>query len=146
MTKEMQDQLQPFEIFIERMEQFVEDVKNYHLTDEAGNVYNLKDFDIRDTSKSPDSVEFALPTSLEEYLEIWRYVQSQYEKYLQNYDNISYPNAMFFDLYWNDVEANSAFYDNLAIWIYFDYEFGIYYEGDKETLEKIQKREEKKDN
>lgn len=143
MTIEMQNQLMPFEIFIERMEQFVEDVKKYHLADNAGNTYNFNDFDIRDTSQSPDSVEFSLPTSLEDYLEIWRYVQSKYENYLKNHYNISYPDAMFFDLYWNDVEANTAHYDDLAIWIFFDYEFGIYYEGDEETLKKIQEREDK---
>jgi hypothetical protein len=49
---------------------------------------------------------------------------------------------MFFDVYWNDVEANSAFYDNLTLWIFFDYEYGIYYLEDDEILEKIKKRDE----
>lgn len=41
-----------------------------------------------------------------------------------------------------EVEANSAFYDGLTLWIYFDYEYGIYYDTDVEICDKIRKRDD----
>jgi hypothetical protein len=52
------------------------------------------------------------------------------------------PNEMYFDVYWNNVEANSAFFDDVTLWIYFDYEFGIYYDTDEEICDKIRKRDD----
>ena len=53
------------------------------------------------------------------------------------------PNEMYFDVYWNNVEANAAFFDDVTLWIFFDYEYGIYYQDDEETIEKIRERDEK---
>ena len=83
----------------------------------------------------------SLPTKLEDYFEFWKYVQERYQDYLANYKNDSYPNEMFFDLYWNDVKTNSAYYDNATLWIFFDYEYGIYYFEDEDIKQKIAERE-----
>lgn len=140
MTKELLNQLKPFEIFVEKMEAIVEEVKKSHLTDDEGNTYKLEHFDLRDDAiGSVDS----LPLKLEDYFGLWKYVKDRYEEYLASCENPLMPNEMYFDVYWNDVENNQAFFDDLCLWIYFDYEFGIYYDGDEEIIEKIRKREEK---
>lgn len=139
MTKELLNQLKPFEIFVEKMEAIVEEVKKNHLTDDEGNTYKLEDFDLRDdVIGSVDS----LPLKLEDYFGLWNYVKGRYEEYLASCENPLMPNEMYFDVYWNNVEANSAFFDNLTLWIYFDYEFGIYYDTDEEICDKIRKRDD----
>ena len=140
MTKELLNQLQPFEIFVEKMEAIVEEVKENHLTDDEGNTYKLEHFDLRDdVVGSVDS----LPLKLEDYFGLWKYVKGRYEEYLASCENPLMPNEMFFDVYWNDVEANSAFFDDVTLWIFFDYEYGIYYQDDEETIKKIRERDEK---
>lgn len=139
MTKELLNQLKPFEIFVEKMEAIVEEVKKNHLTDDEGNTYKLEDFDLRDdVVGSVDS----LPLKLEDYFGLWKYVKSRYEEYLASCENPLMPNEMYFDVYWNNVEANSAFFDDVTLWIYFDYEFGIYYDTDEEICDKIRKRDD----
>ena len=140
MTKELLNQLKPFEIFVEKMEAIVEEVKKNHLTDDEGNTYKLEHFDLRDdVIGSVDS----LPLKLEDYFGLWNYVKGRYEEYLASCENPLIPNEMFFDVYWNNVEANSAFFDDVTLWIFFDYEYGIYYQDDEETIEKIRERDEK---
>lgn len=140
MTKELLNQLQPFEIFVEKMEAIVEEVKKNHLTDDEGNTYKLEHFDLRDdVIGSVDS----LPLKLEDYFGLWNYVKGRYEEYLASCENPLMPNEMFFDVYWNNVEANSAFFDDVTLWIFFDYEYGIYYQDDEETIKKIRERDEK---
>jgi hypothetical protein len=138
MTTELIGQLKDFEIFVEKIEKMCEEVKESHLVDKDGNKYQYNHFDLRDNN----GYVVPLPkNSLEDYFEIWNYVQERYKKYLDDYDNPIIPNAMYLDLYWNDVENNCAYYDDLAIWIYFDYEYGIYYDTDTEIIEKINKRD-----
>lgn len=140
MTKELLNQLQPFEIFVEKMEAIVEEVKKNHLTDDEGNTYKLEHFDLRDDEiGNVDS----LPLKLEDYFGLWNYVKGRYEEYLASCENPLMPNEMFFDVYWNNVEANAAFFDDITLWIFFDYEYGIYYQDDEETIEKIRERDEK---
>ena len=140
MTKELLNQLKPFEIFVEKMEDIVEEVKKNHLTDDEGNTYKLEHFDLRDdVIGSVDS----LPLKLEDYFGLWNYVKGRYEEYLASCENPLMPNEMYFDVYWNNVEANAAFFDDVTLWIFFDYEYGIYYQDDEETIEKIRERDEK---
>lgn len=140
MTKELLNQLKPFEIFVEKMEAIVEEVKKNHLTDDEGNTYKLEHFDLRDDEiGNVDS----LPLKLEDYFGLWNYVKGRYEEYLASCENPLMPNEMYFDVYWNNVEANAAFFDDVTLWIFFDYEYGIYYQDDEETIEKIRERDEK---
>ena len=125
MTLELQNQLKPFEIFAEKMEAIVEEIKNGHLSDEDGN-----------------SNIISLPMNIEDYFDIWKYVKARYEEYRADYENPLTPNEMFFDVYWNNVEANAAFYEDVTLWIFFDYEYGIYYMEDEEIIEKIRQRDE----
>lgn len=141
MTPNLLEEFRDFEIFTEKMEEIVEEIKRSHLTDEEGNViYKIEHFDLRDDKIGSVA---SIPETLEDYLHLWRYVQERFNEYLVNCDNPDYPNEMFFDVYWNSVEANSAFYDDLAIWIYFDYEYGVFYESDTEIIEKVRKRDER---
>lgn len=137
MTIELQNQLKPFEIFMEKMEVIVEAIKNDE--ENIKNGWGIERFDLRD-----DAIGMvgSIPTTIKEYAELWDYVQERYKEYLASCENPLMPNEMFFDVYWNDPEANRAEYDNLALWIFFDYEYGIYYLEDDEILEKIKKRDE----
>ena len=143
MTTELINQFIGFEIFAEKMEEIVEEVKKYHLKDDDGNTYKFEHFDLRDdVIGSIDS----LPTTIKDYAHLWDYVQQRYNEYLYDCENPLMPNEMYFDVYWNNVESNSAFFDDLTLWIYFDYEYGIFYDSDTEIFEKIQKRDEKIEN
>lgn len=137
MTIELQNQLKPFEIFMEKMEVIVEAIKNNE--ENIKNGWGIERFDLRD-----DAIGMvgSIPTTIKEYAELWDYVQERYKEYLASCENPLMPNEMFFDVYWNDPEANRAEYDNLTLWIFFDYEYGIYYLEDDEILEKIKKRDE----
>ncbi len=139
MTTELINQFRDFEIFSEKMEALVEEVKSHRLKDDDGNTYKFEDFDLRDdVIGSIDS----LPTTIKDYAHLWDYVQQRYKEYLYDCENPLMPNEMYFDVYWNDTEANSAFYDGLTLWIYFDYEYGIYYDTDVEICDKIRKRDD----
>ena len=137
MTTELINQFRDFEIFAEKMEALVEAVKNDE--ENKKNKWGIEHFDLRD-----DSIGMvdSMPKTLKDYLNLWEYVQQRYKEYLENCENPNMPNEMFFDVYWNDTEANSAFYDGLTLWIYFDYEFGIYYDTDAEICDKIRKRDD----
>lgn len=140
MTTELINQFRDFEIFAEKMEALVEEVKKSHLKDENGNTYEFKDFDLRDdVIGSVDS----LPTTIKDYAHLWDYVQNRYNEYLADCENPLMPNEMYFDVYWNNVEDNAAFFDDVTLWIFFDYEYGIYYQDDEETIKKIRERDEK---
>lgn len=137
MTIELQNQLKPFEIFMEKMEVIVEAIKNNE--ENIKNGWGVERFDLRD-----DAIGMvgSIPTTIKEYAELWDYVQERYKEYLASCENPLMPNEMFFDVYWNDPEANRAEYDDLTLWVFFDYEYGIYYLEDDEILEKIKKRDE----
>lgn len=139
MTTELLSKLKDFEIFVEKMEEIVEEVKKNHLTDDDGNTYNLEDFDLRDDEVG--SID-SLPTTIKDYANIWDYVQQRYNEYLSDCENPLMPNEMYFDVYWNNVESNSDSYEDLTLWIYFDYEYGIFYDSDTEIIEKIRERDD----
>lgn len=135
MTIELQNQLKPFEIFMEKMEVIVEAIKNEKVN--INNGWGIERFDLRG-----DEIGMvgSIPTTIKEYAELWDYVQKRYKEYLADCENPLMPNEMFFDVYWNDPEANRAEYDDLTLWIYFDYEYGIFYDSDTEIIEKIRER------
>lgn len=125
MTKEMLNALEDFEIFIERVEGLLNEIKTDPAVVKGNCDYNH--FDLR----TYDGEIFSLPSTLRDYLEMWEYVCERYNMFLANDKN---PDEMFFDVYFNDVEVNSAFYDNKAMWVFFDKEKGFSYEKD-ENLE-----------
>lgn len=129
MTKELLNQLQPFEIFVERMEKFVEEIKTDEVLKKAG--FKLEDMDLR----TKDGDIFSIPTKLEDYFDLWNAVKSCADDYYKEPDmdkrEIWGLNEFFFDLYWNDVAGNSAYYQDMAFWVFFDDTKGIYYELDE---------------
>lgn len=138
MTKEMLEEMKNFEIFVEKMEEIVVAVKTDEINIENG--WGVEIFDLRD-----DKIGLidSLPKTLKDYAYLWEYVKERFNEYLADYDNPNMPNDMFFDVYWNDTQANRAEFDDLTLRIFFDYQYGIYYQSDTEIKEKIQKRDEK---
>lgn len=118
MTKELLDQLQPFEIFVEKMEEFVEEIKSDKDIQKAG--FKLEDMDLR----TKDGEIFSVPTKLEDYFDLWKEVRRCADDFFMEKDiekrDIWGLNEFFFDLYWNDVAGNSAYYQNMAFWINFN--------------------------
>ena len=141
MTKEMLEEMKNFEIFVEKMEEIVVTVKTNKINIENG--WGVEVFDLRD-----DKIGMvdSLPKTLQDYAYLWEYVKERFNEYLADYDNPNKSNEMFFDVYWNDPQANRAEYDYLTLWIFFDYQYGIYYQSDTEIEEKIKKRDEKIEN
>lgn len=129
MTKELLNQLQPFEIFVERMEKFVEEIKTDEVLKKAG--FKLEDMDLR----TKDGDIFSIPTKLEDYFDLWKEVKSCADDYYKEPDidkrEIWGLNEFFLDLYWNDVAGNSAYYQDMVFWVFFDDTKGIHYELDE---------------
>lgn len=143
MTIDLINKFRDFEIFAEKMEEIVEEVRTSHLKDDDGNTYKFEHFDLREEEDDyVFGIVHSLPTTIKDYARLWDYVQKRYNEYLSDHENPLIPNTMYFDVYWNDVETNSAFFEDLTIWIYFDYEYGIFYDSDTEIIEKIRERDD----
>lgn len=129
MTKELLDQLQPFEIFVEKMEKFVEEIKTDEVLKKAG--FKLEDMDLR--TKNADI--FSIPINLEDYFDIWKCILDAADDCYMEQSvakrEICGLDEFFFDLYWNDVEGNSAYYQDMVFWVYFSDEKGICYDLDE---------------
>lgn len=125
MTKELLNQLQPFEIFVEKMEEFVEEIKFDNGLQKAG--FKLEDMDLR----TKDGEIFPIPTKLEDYFDLWKEVRRCADDFFMEKDtekrDVWGLNEFFFDLYWNDVEHNSAYYQDMVFWVFFDDSKGICY-------------------
>lgn len=119
MKKELLKQLEDFEIFVERMEKFVD-----RITEENKEEYMMADFDLR--TPHPFDTEFRLPNKLEDYFPMWELVQKAYERFKSDE---SAPDCFFFDLYWNDLNSSpkSAYYHDECFDVVFDDTKGIVY-------------------
>ena len=119
MTKELLNQLQPFEIFVERMEKFVEEIKTDEVLKKAG--FKLEDMDLR----TKDGEIFPIPTKLEDYFDLWKEVKSCADDFYKEKDiekrDIWGLSEFFFDLYWNDVAGNSAYYQDMVPHLFLSY-------------------------
>ena len=130
MTKEMLNQLEGFEIFVEKMESFVNDV----MSGERSTHFNRSDFDLR--TINGDS--YPIPNDLQGYMDLWKEVQEDFVKVKKMWGDDDFSrNEFFFDLYWNDKLTNTAYYDDEAFWVFYDCNKGVVYDipTDKETLE-----------
>jgi hypothetical protein len=128
MTTELLEQLKDFEIFVERLEKFIGRVKSDETFRKKG--FKLEDMDLR----TKNDAIFSLPTKLEDYFEIWKDVKECASNYYSEDDlqkrEVWGLNEYFIDLYWNDVAGNTAYYKDMAFWVYFSDEKGIYYDAD----------------
>ena len=129
MTTELINQLKDFEIFVERLEKFIEEIKTDKTLQEAG--FKLEDMDFR----TKDDAIFSIPTKLEDYFEIWEDVKECANNYYSEKDleirEVWGLSEYFLDLYWNDVAGNSAYYRDMVYWVYFSDEKGICYDVDE---------------
>jgi hypothetical protein len=126
MTTALINQLKPFEIFVERLESFVNKVKTDEILKKAG--FKICDMDLR----TKDGDIFSIPEKLEDYFDIWACVKQYADDYFSEPDlqkrEIWGMNEFFFDLYWNDIEGKSAYYQDMVFWVFFDDKEGICYE------------------
>ena len=126
MTTELINQLKPFEIFVERLESFVNKVKADEVLKKAG--FKICDMDLR----TKDGDIFPIPEKFEDYFDIWACVKQYADDYFSEPDlqkrEIWGMNEFFFDLYWNDIEGNAAYYQDMVFWVFFDDNEGICYE------------------
>ena len=126
MKKDLLNQLKDFEIFVERLEKFVNDVK----TDDTLKNLDLdfNNYDLRDRNGNV----FLLPFYLEDYFEIWKHVKECYQRFLDSDDatieRYGY-DYEFFDLYWDCKEDKSAYYQDETFCVDFDKNKGIYFKN-----------------
>lgn len=120
------DELEQFRKFVEKMDALVAEIENDENV--KSGKYQLRDFDLRFTGEV-DSEIFSIPTTLDDYFELWQFVKERYNNFLANDLNAS---EMFFDAYWNHVAENEAYFYDKVLWIYFDEEDGIIYEQKSE--------------
>lgn len=129
MTIELLNQLKDFEIFAERLEKFIEEIKSDKTLQEAG--FKLEDMDFR----TKDDEIFPIPTKLEDYFDIWKDVKECANNYYSEKDlekrEVWGLSEYFLDLYWNDVKGNTAYYQDMVFWVYFSDEKGICYDVDE---------------
>lgn len=129
MTIELLNQLKDFEIFVERLEKFIEEIKSDKTLQEAG--FKLEDMDFR----TKDDAIFPIPTKLEDYFDIWKDVKECANNYYSEKDlekrEVWGLSEYFLDLYWNDVAGNTAYYQDMVFWVYFSDEKGICYDVDE---------------
>ena len=108
MTTELINQLKDFEIFAERLEKFIEEIKTDKILQVAG--FKLEDMDFR----TKDDAIFPIPTKLEDYFEIWKDVKECANNYYSEKDlekrEIWGLSEYFLDLYWNDVDETDTPY------------------------------------
>jgi len=117
MTKELIYQLKDFEIFVEKLEEFINGKIKADPEVQNG-TFNWKDYDLRTFD-----TDFQLPKKLEDYFSIWEYVCNVRNDFKKDKNAA---NSVFFDAYWNDMEGHSAYYDEKTLWIEFDEENIIY--------------------
>lgn len=126
MKKKTLDQLKDFEIFVERMEKFVDDLKSDEVLKKLDR--NFDHYDLR----TNDGDIFPLPNTLQDYFDMWRCVAQYAHEYYTEPDlgkrELYGMDEFFFDLYWNDIKGNSAYYQDEVFWIRFDNVKGICYQ------------------
>ena len=129
MRKELLNKLKDFEVFIERLDSLIDEIRQ---DEEVKNGRrSLDEFDLRFQNVKGDSVVFNIPNTILDFLEIWHWVNSMYNIFLAGKTNEVIPNEIFLDVYWNNVDINSAFYEGKTIWIYFEYD-GVHYDNEEE--------------
>lgn len=125
MKKELLKQLEDFEIFMEKMEKFVDEIKSDEILLDFDS--NFDHYDLR----TKDGDIFWLPNTLQDYLDMWKCVAQCSRDYYIETDlekrELYGMNEFFFDLYWNDVKGNSAYYQDEVFWVEFDDQKGIVY-------------------
>lgn len=124
MKKELLKQLEDFEIFVERMEKFVEEIKSDEIILNLDS--NFNHYDLR----TKDGDCFPLPNTLQDYLDMWKCVAQCAHEYYTETDLDKRElgcNEFFFDLYWNETKSNTAYYQDEVFWVEFDDQKGIVY-------------------
>ena len=118
MTKELLNQLKDFEIFVERMEAFVDSIQL--------DGYPIEQYDLRmpNLKGMMDNI-YSIPKNFKDYAEIWTdilYIRDNITDYYKKVVG----ECTFFDVYWNDTEDNRAEYTGESLFIYLK-ESGISY-------------------
>lgn len=120
MKKETLKQLEQFEIFVERMESFVDSIQ---LDGYSPDCYDLR---MPNIEGMMDNI-YPLPKTIKDYAEIWQDILDIQENITDYYKKIIGDNT-FFDVYWNCPEENRAEYTGESMFVYFDKDNKICYE------------------
>lgn len=130
MRKELLDKITAFEIFMERLDTLIDTIRE---DEEVKNgTRSIDEFDLRFQDQMGDSIVFNIPQTILDFLEIWHWVLSMHKLYLAGKTDDKMPDEIFLDVYWNNVEANSAFYEEeKTIWMYFQ-DDGVHYDNEEE--------------
>ena len=131
MTSEMLNELKDFEIFVERVEKFVNKVKSDPIL--IGLDPEFKDYDMRSPSSNmTDSQIFPLPTKLQDYFPMWQHICERKEECKnESLDERERRGLdwVFFDLFWNDTKEKSAYYQDECLSLWFTDDGNITYEN-----------------
>ena len=112
MTKEMLNKLKDFEIFVEKMEAFVDGIQL--------DGYPIEHYDLRmPTIEGHLDNIYSIPHTIKDYAEIWQDILFIRENITEYYKKCVGLNT-FFDVYWNNVEGNNAEYTGETLWIGFN--------------------------
>ena len=128
MRKDLLNQLSAFEVFIDRFEAIIDEVKN--LDKVKNGEVSIKEFDLRCNIRPNDPIIFPIPTTILEFLEIWHWVQACHANYLSSIDNDGTPDEIYLDVFWNDTETNTAHYINKTLWMFLKKD-GVHYENEE---------------
>ena len=117
MRQELIESIHSFENFVEKMDEFVTEIKTDNSLNELDIDFN--NYDLR----TKDGDIFPLPSDLSEFFSLYKCVIENAEKFFQEEDakkKEQMGNEMFFDLYWNDHIGNSAYYQDCVFWVTFN--------------------------
>lgn len=117
MRQELVNQLDLFENFVEKMDDFVLKIKTDSDINNLDIDFNNYDF------RTKDGDIFPLPFDLSDFFPLYKCVIENAEKFFREENQKKKEqmgNEMFFDLYWNDAVANSAYYQVCVFWVTFN--------------------------
>lgn len=117
MRQELVNQLNSFENFVEKMDEFVLRIKTDSDLTNLDIDFNNYDF------RTKDGEIFPLPFDLSDFFPLYQCVLEGAQKFFQEQDaekKEQMGNEMFFDLYWNDQANNSANYQDCVFWVTFN--------------------------
>lgn len=117
MRQELVNQLYLFENFVEKMDEFVFKIKTDSDINNLDIDFNNYDF------RTKDGDIFPLPFDISDFFPLYKCVIENAEKFFREENpkkKEQMGNEMFFDLYWNDAVANSAYYQDCVFWASFN--------------------------
>ena len=112
MKKETLEQMRDFEIFVERLEDFIDKI------DLDGYPIEQYDFRMPDINGLNNNI-YSIPRTIKDYAEIWQDIIDIRDN-ITGYYKQAVGTCSFLDLYWNDTKENIADFANETFWVEYD--------------------------